>query len=111
MSKFDLRPPSEAQRSQIIAGLTPDERRVLLEHGTEAAFCGVFLDNHRDGIYTCRFCALSLECEVRLGNRLAELLQTLRRVSHPPRARYQLWNDPGGGSLCALRQPSRPRVP
>jgi peptide-methionine (R)-S-oxide reductase len=37
-----------------------DERRVLLEHGTEAAFCGVFLDNHKDGIYTCRFCGLPL---------------------------------------------------
>ena len=60
MSKFDLQPPTEAQRTPIIAGLTTDERRVLLEHGTEAAFCGVFLDNHRDGIYTCRFCGLPL---------------------------------------------------
>ena len=60
MSKFDLRPPSEPQRAQITAGLTHDERRVLLEHGTEAAFCGVFLDNHREGIYTCRFCGLPL---------------------------------------------------
>ena len=38
MSKFDLQPPTEAQRTPIIAGLTTDERRVLLEHGTEAAF-------------------------------------------------------------------------
>ena len=60
VSQFDLSPPTEAQRAQIIAGLTPDERRVLLEHGTEAAFCGVFLDNHKDGIYTCRFCGLPL---------------------------------------------------
>ena len=60
MSQFDLHPPTEAQRAQITAGLTPDERRVLLEHGTEAAFCGVFLDNHKEGIYTCRFCGLPL---------------------------------------------------
>ena len=60
MSEFNLQPPSEAQRAQIIAGLNRDERRVLLEHGTEAAFCGVFLDNHREGIYTCRFCGLPL---------------------------------------------------
>jgi peptide-methionine (R)-S-oxide reductase len=60
MSHFDLRPPTEAQRTQITAGLDQDERRVLLEHGTEAAFCGVFLDNHKDGIYTCRFCGLPL---------------------------------------------------
>ena len=60
MSQFDLRPPSEAQRAQITGGLSPQERDVLLEHGTEAAFCGVFLDNHKDGIYTCRFCGLPL---------------------------------------------------
>jgi len=60
MSRFDLRPPTEPQRAQITAGLDQDARRVLLEHGTEAAFCGVFLDNHEDGIYTCRFCGLPL---------------------------------------------------
>jgi len=60
MSQFDLRPPTESQRAQIIANLDPDERQVLLEHGTEAAFCGVFLDNHMEGIYTCRFCGLPL---------------------------------------------------
>jgi len=60
MSQFDLRPPDEAQRARITASLTPAERDVLLEHGTEAAFCGVFLDNHKDGIYCCRFCGLPL---------------------------------------------------
>ncbi len=52
MTEFDLTPPSSAQRDAIIAGLTADEHDVLLEHGTEAAFCGVFLDNHKDGVYT-----------------------------------------------------------
>jgi peptide-methionine (R)-S-oxide reductase len=60
MTAFDLTPPSDLQRQQLAAGLTRDERRVLLEHGTEAAFCGVFLDNKRDGVYTCRFCGLPL---------------------------------------------------
>lgn len=60
MSRFDLTPPTDAQRETITAGLTPDERRVLLQHGTEAAFCGVFLDNKKDGVYTCRFCGLPL---------------------------------------------------
>jgi peptide-methionine (R)-S-oxide reductase len=60
MKQFDLRPPSEAQRAHVVMGLTPQERDVLLEHGTEAAFCGVFLDNHRNGIYCCRFCGLPL---------------------------------------------------
>lgn len=60
MSTFDLTPPSAQERREITAGLSDDERRVLLQHGTEAAFCGVFLDNKRDGVYTCRFCGLPL---------------------------------------------------
>lgn len=60
MSKYDLRPPTEEQRTRITSRLSEEERHVLLEHGTEAAFCGVFLDNHKDGIYTCRFCGLPL---------------------------------------------------
>ena len=60
MTAFDLTPPTEAQRREISAGLNSDERRVLLQHGTEAAFCGVFLDNKKDGTYTCRFCGLPL---------------------------------------------------
>ena len=60
MTAFDLTPPSAAQRREITATLAPDQRRVLLEHGTEAAFCGVFLDNKRDGVYTCGFCGLPL---------------------------------------------------
>lgn len=60
MSRFDLRPPNDQERAQIAAGLTQDERRVLLQHGTEAPFCGVFLDNHKNGTYTCRFCGLPL---------------------------------------------------
>jgi peptide-methionine (R)-S-oxide reductase len=60
MIAFDLTPPTDAQRREIAGGLSGDERRVLLEHGTEAAFCGVFLDNKKDGIYTCRFCGLPL---------------------------------------------------
>jgi peptide-methionine (R)-S-oxide reductase len=60
MSEFDLTPPTEAQRATITASLSKEERHVLLDHGTEAAFCGVFLDNHKDGVYTCRFCGLPL---------------------------------------------------
>ncbi len=60
MTAFDMTPPTDAQRREITAGLSGAERRVLLEHGTEAAFCGVFLDNKKDGIYTCRFCGLPL---------------------------------------------------
>ena len=57
---FDLSPPTAEQRASIAAGLTADEQRVLLRHGTEAPFCGVFLDNKKEGVYCCRFCGLPL---------------------------------------------------
>ncbi len=60
MATFDLAAPDAAQRRALEATLSPDERRVLLEHGTERAFCGVFLDNKLDGIYCCRLCGLPL---------------------------------------------------
>ena len=60
MDRFDLSPPDDAQRARLEAALSPEERHVLLQHGTEAAFCGVFLDNKRVGTYLCRLCGLPL---------------------------------------------------
>jgi peptide-methionine (R)-S-oxide reductase len=60
MTAFDLTPPTDAQRRALAEGLSDEERRVLLHHGTEAPFCGAFLDNKLDGVYTCRFCGLPL---------------------------------------------------
>ncbi|GHH60902.1 MULTISPECIES: peptide-methionine (R)-S-oxide reductase MsrB [Gammaproteobacteria] len=60
MTRFDLTPPDDAQRQRLVAGLNDEEKRVLLHHGTEAPFCGVFLDNKLDGVYTCRLCGLPL---------------------------------------------------
>jgi len=60
MTDFDLSTPTPAQRERLAAALSPEERRVLLSHGTEAPFCGVFLDNKREGVYICRLCGLPL---------------------------------------------------
>lgn len=60
MTAFDLTPPTEGQRATLVEGLSEDESRVLLHHGTEAPFCGVFLDNKLDGVYCCRLCGLPL---------------------------------------------------
>ena len=57
---FDLAPPSDEQLRDLVADLTDEERHVLLEHGTEAPFCGLFLDEKRSGVYTCRLCGLPL---------------------------------------------------
>ena len=60
MTGFDLSPLDPTQRATLEATLSDEERRVLLSHGTEAPFCGVFLDNKRDGVYCCRLCGLPL---------------------------------------------------
>jgi methionine-S-sulfoxide reductase/methionine-R-sulfoxide reductase len=57
---FDLTPPSAEVRQRLEATLNDEERKVLLRHGTEAPFCGVFVDNKAQGIYCCRLCGLPL---------------------------------------------------
>ena len=57
---YDLTPLSQERVEALAAALSPEERRVLLDHGTERPFCGTLLDNHRDGAYVCRLCGLPL---------------------------------------------------
>ncbi|AIF48029.1 peptide-methionine (R)-S-oxide reductase MsrB [Dyella japonica] len=59
-STFDLSPPTPLQFDALAATLTPDERQVLLDHGTESPFCGVLLTEKRAGVYACRLCGLPL---------------------------------------------------
>lgn len=57
---FDLTPPTKEQMRELVADLSEEERHLLLEHGEEAPFCGVFLTEKREGVYTCRLCGLPL---------------------------------------------------
>jgi len=57
---FDLTSPTEEQFQNLVADLNEEEKHVLLEHGTEAPFCGVFLQEKRPGTFTCRLCGLPL---------------------------------------------------
>ena len=59
-SLFDLTPPSPSDRILLESGLDAEERRVLLNHGTEAPFCGGLLTEKRPGLYGCRLCGLPL---------------------------------------------------
>jgi peptide-methionine (R)-S-oxide reductase len=51
---------SAAERDRLAKRLSAEERRVLLDHGTEPPFCGGLLDNKQDGVYCCRLCSLPL---------------------------------------------------
>jgi peptide-methionine (R)-S-oxide reductase len=59
-SGFDLTPPSPEAKQRLEAGLSAEEREVLLRHGTEAPFCGGLLGEKADGVYSCRLCGLPL---------------------------------------------------
>src|SRR3954454_392306 len=59
-SGYDLSPLSQAERERLAAGLTPEERHILLDHGTERPFCGTLLNNKQAGAYVCRLCELPL---------------------------------------------------
>jgi peptide-methionine (R)-S-oxide reductase len=43
-----------------IQKLTPEERKVLLEKGTEAPFSGRFYHEHPEGTYVCKVCNSAL---------------------------------------------------
>lgn len=59
-SGHDLTPPTEEQRAVLAAGLSDDERRVILHQGTEPPFCGGLLSEKRPGTFVCRLCGLPL---------------------------------------------------
>ncbi len=59
---YDLTPlrGDARDRAADTAGLDAEERRILLDHGTERPGCGLLLDNKETGTYACRLCGLPL---------------------------------------------------
>jgi peptide-methionine (R)-S-oxide reductase len=60
VSGYDVTPLGTDAIESLAQGLNKEERRVLLDHGTEPPFCGTLLDNKLDGTYACRLCGLPL---------------------------------------------------
>ena len=63
--KGELTPPTQVEKvvktdAAWKAQLTPEQFTVTRSHGTERAFCGIFHDNHLQGLYTCVGCSLPL---------------------------------------------------
>jgi peptide-methionine (R)-S-oxide reductase len=59
-SGYNLEPITAEKREILARKLDPEERRVLLDHGTEPPFCGGLLHNNGEGTYGCRLCGLPL---------------------------------------------------
>lgn len=59
-SGYDITALTPAERARSAEGLNPEERRVLLNQGTEPPFCGTLLHNKEAGVYACRLCGLPL---------------------------------------------------
>jgi peptide-methionine (R)-S-oxide reductase len=59
-SGYDVTPLSADEIERLAQDLNEEERRVMLDHGTEPPFCGTLLDNKKDGTYACRLCGLPL---------------------------------------------------
>jgi peptide-methionine (R)-S-oxide reductase len=59
-SGYEITPISDEVRERLAENLNDEERRILLNHGTEPAFCGTLLDNKQEGVYACRLCGLPL---------------------------------------------------
>lgn len=59
-SGHDLTPPTAETRARLEADLNDEERRVILNQGTERPFCGGLLQEKRAGHFACRLCGLPL---------------------------------------------------
>lgn len=59
-SGFDLGPLNPRERETLASTLDAEERRVLLNQGTEPPFCGGLLQNKTSGTYCCKLCGLPL---------------------------------------------------
>jgi len=59
-SGYSLGPLGNQRIDELAAGLTQEERRILLEEGTECALTGPLVKNKKDGLYVCRLCGLPL---------------------------------------------------
>ena len=55
-----LAPKVEKTDAEWQKQLTPEQYKITRAKGTEPAFCGNLLDNHREGIYHCVDCGLPL---------------------------------------------------
>ncbi|MCA9277728.1 MAG: bifunctional methionine sulfoxide reductase B/A protein [Phycisphaeraceae bacterium] len=59
-SAYNITPLSKDRVAELASVLDEETYRITQNAGTEAAFCGNLLDNHKDGTYVCVVCGLPL---------------------------------------------------
>lgn len=59
-SGYDITPLDAETRQHLAQNLDGESYRVLIDHGTEAPFCGNLTDNKENGTYACKLCGLPL---------------------------------------------------
>src|SRR5690349_22657478 len=59
-SGYDVTPLSRERVEELAKKLSAESYRVTQKAGTEPAFCGDLVDNHKDGTYVCVVCGLPL---------------------------------------------------
>ncbi len=59
-SGYDVTRLPKAEVAALAAKLDPEAYRITQKAGTEPAFCGNLLDNHKNGTYVCVVCGLPL---------------------------------------------------
>lgn len=59
-SHYDITPLSKERVEELASKLDPEAYRITQNAGTEPAFCGTLLDNHKEGMYVCVVCGLPL---------------------------------------------------
>lgn len=59
-SGYNITPLTQSKIQELAKDLTDEEAKVILNKGTEPAFCGNLTDNKLEGTYICRLCKLPL---------------------------------------------------
>src|SRR4029077_19090397 len=97
-------PKLELSQTEWAKRLTKDQFHILRAQGTERAFCGTLLDNHKEGVYTCAGCSLPLftsEAKFNSGTGWPSFFQPVAKenvISHTDKSYGMLRTE----ILCAL---------